>query len=205
MHLQTLFATKIYRENLIGKRSERQALNKQIILEADDLSALDKAGRAWSKKNYPNGYTSYASVNELHKHSSTFERLEKKIYSHVKRYAGSLGWDLGTGKLQMTTCWLNIMPENTHHGLHIHPLSVISGTYYVDMPSGAPGIKFEDPRLDKMMAAPPIRISAKDQRSVTINAKSGELVLFESWLRHEVPINQNKKRRISVSFNYAWV
>jgi uncharacterized protein (TIGR02466 family) len=28
--------------------------------------------------------------------------------------------------------------------------------------------------------------------------------MWESWLRHEVPLNQAEEDRISVSFNYAW-
>ena len=34
--------------------------------------------------------------------------------------------------------------------------------------------------------------------------RSGRLVLFESWLRHEVSANLTRAERISVSFNYNW-
>ena len=33
--------------------------------------------------------------------------------------------------------------------------------------------------------------------------EAGNVILFESWLRHEVPTNQAKTERISISFNYA--
>jgi uncharacterized protein (TIGR02466 family) len=36
-----------------------------------------------------------------------------------------------------------------------------------------------------------------------IGAAAGAVVLFESWLRHEVPANPGAER-ISVSFNYGW-
>jgi len=36
----------------------------------------------------------------------------------------------------MTDCWLNIMSRNAVHGLHLHPLSTLSGTYYVQVPRG---------------------------------------------------------------------
>ena len=39
---------------------------------------------------------------------------------------------------------------------------------------------------------------------VTIPARTGQLVLFESWLRHEVPANRDARERISISFNYNW-
>ena len=83
---------------------------------------------------------------------------------------------------------------------------MISGTYYVAVPTGASAIRFEDPRLGLMMAAPLRRDDAPlDQRSfVSVAPKSGTLLLWESWLRHEVPMNEAAQDRISVSFNYRW-
>ena len=39
---------------------------------------------------------------------------------------------------------------------------------------------------------------------VTMRARTGRLVLFESWLRHEVPANRDARERVSISFNYNW-
>jgi hypothetical protein len=40
----------------------------------------------------------------------------------------------------MTDCWVNIMPPSAAHSLHLHPLSFMSGTYYVATPRrAAPG------------------------------------------------------------------
>jgi uncharacterized protein (TIGR02466 family) len=56
------------------------------------------------------------------------------------------------------------------------------------------------------MAAPPLKVNACSdrQRWVVLPAQAGSLVLFESWLRHEVPPNPSGSPRISVSFNYNW-
>jgi len=106
----------------------------------------------------------------------------------------------------MTDCWVNVMSHQVVHGLHLHPLASISGTYYVRTPRGCSGLKFEDPRLDRFMAAPPRKVRARrdNQVWVTIPAEQGNLVLFESWLRHEVAPNPTEAERISVSFNYSW-
>jgi uncharacterized protein (TIGR02466 family) len=90
------------------------------------------------------------------------------------------------------------MPAGVVHSLHLHPTSFISGTYYVQVPKGAGALKFEDPRLSKMMAAPPGRAF------VSVPARAGDVILFESWLRHEVPPARYAGERISISFNYAW-
>ena len=67
-------------------------------------------------------------------------------------------------------------------------------------------MKFEDPRLDRFMAAPPrIAASRAENRPwIVIPAQAGGLVLFESWLRHEVAPNPVAAERISISFNYSW-
>jgi uncharacterized protein (TIGR02466 family) len=106
----------------------------------------------------------------------------------------------------MTTCWANVMHPNAHHSGHIHPLSVISGTYYVSVPAGSPAIKFEDPRLPQLMHSPPrkTRARAENRSFVEVPARPGTLVLFESWLRHEVPLHTGRAPRVSISFNYDW-
>jgi len=121
-------------------------------------------------------------------------------------FAAAVEWDLQGRELDMTDCWVNIMPRGTVHSLHLHPHSSLSGTYYVQVPKGSPGIKFEDPRLERFMAAPPRRLTAKREARpwVTFPAAAGQLLLFESWLRHEVVPNAVHAERISVSFNYNW-
>ena len=204
MPIQQVFPTLLYRDRLVGQAAARK-LNHQILLEAEDIASLDQAGQSWSKKNYRNGYTSYASANELQRVSPTFRKLEQAIDKHVARFSRALDLDLDR-PLRMTTCWINVMDENAHHGLHIHPLAVISGTYYVRSPAGASAIKFEDPRLPFTMHAPPKKKKCRpeNQQFLQVPATEGTVVLFESWLRHEVPQHPAGQPRVSVSFNYDW-
>lgn len=203
MAIHSYFPTLIYYEPL-SRRSLKQ-LNLDLLQESIRLSEVDHAGIAWSKRNYPGGYTSYGSRDNLHLTSSTFMRLEKMIAVHVRRYAQQLEFDLQSSQLVMSDCWVNVMPERVQHSLHLHPLSCISGTYYVHTPPGSSNIKFEDPRLSKFMAAPPkkAKCSPKNKQYVQFKARAGQLVLFESWLRHEVSANPSEQR-VSVSFNYQW-
>jgi uncharacterized protein (TIGR02466 family) len=98
------------------------------------------------------------------------------------------------------------MPPGCAHSFHLHPQAVVSGTYYVQTPRGCPGLKLEDPRLSRLMAAPPRLAHAApgQQAHVSYPAQAGRLILFESWLRHEVPANLTAGERISISFNYHW-
>jgi uncharacterized protein (TIGR02466 family) len=142
----------------------------------------------------------------MHKVSPTFAELERRLLRHVRSFASSLEFDLEGRELAMTDCWVNIMPRQVVHGLHLHPLATFSGTYYVKTPSGCAGLKFEDPRLDRFMAAPPrIAASRRENRPwIIVPAQAGSLVLFESWLRHEVAPNPVAAERVSISFNYSW-
>jgi uncharacterized protein (TIGR02466 family) len=204
MTVQRLFPTLVYRGRL--KQTGWRTFNGRLLQECQQLHVDDAGGRRWSEKNYPGGYTSYNSVNRMHQVSPTFAELQRRLNRHVRSFASSLEFDLAQRQLTMTDCWVNIMPRQVVHGLHLHPLSTISGTYYVKTPKGCAGLKFEDPRLERFMAAPPRRADSRpDSRPwVIIPAEAGALVLFESWLRHEVPPNPVAAERISISFNYSW-
>ncbi|GAC1667552.1 MAG: TIGR02466 family protein [Steroidobacteraceae bacterium] len=204
MTIHRLFPTLVY-AGALQRRGARQ-FNSQLLKECRQLRRDDSAGRRWSATNYPGGYTSYGSVHWLQRISTTFKTLESKLDRHVAAFADAVQWDLEGRKLAMTDCWINIMQKSAVHGLHLHPLSTLSGTYYVRVPAGAPGIKFEDPRLDRFMAAPPLKRAAPRAMRPwgTFPAAAGRLLLFESWLRHEVVPNRSDAERISISFNYNW-
>lgn len=183
------------------------ALLKQLAKEAQVFRRIDEHGALWSEKNYLGGYTSYSSISDLPYRSTTFEKLKKWIDLQVKAYARALEMDLEGGELKMDTCWVNIMGQGTQHSSHLHPLSVISGTFYVQVPKGSGAFKIEDPRLPAFMASPMRKTHAREenQRFVSIEPRAGTLLLFESWMKHEVPPNLSRRERISVSFNYDWV
>ncbi|HVT73509.1 MAG TPA: TIGR02466 family protein [Lacunisphaera sp.] len=204
MPTRAWFPTLIYDEPLRPTGLAR--FNAGLAEECRQLRDYDAAGRRWSAKHYPGGYTSYASLHQLHKFSSTFAALERRLMAHVRRFAAQLDLDLRGRTVTMTDFWVNIMPEHAAHGLHLHPLSFVSGTYYVVTPPGCPGLKFEDPRLSRFMAAPPKAARARpaNRTHVTYPARAGHVLLFESWLRHEVAANRVPAERISVSFNYNW-
>ena len=204
MPTHSLFPTLVYTAALATRG--RSDFNQRLEQECVQLALDDVAGRKWSARNYPGGYTSYGSQARMHTLSPTFAALKAKLDRHVQKFAAELDFDLAGRDLAMTDCWVNIMSHRVVHGLHLHPLATISGTYYVRTPKGSAGLKLEDPRLDRYMAAPPRKGNArKDNRPwVTIPASEGTLVLFESWLRHEVPPNATTGRRISISFNYNW-
>lgn len=202
--IKSLFATRLYHAQLSeqGRPVDAGELENSCLVIADD----DEAGQDWCEENGYPGYTSYASLSDLPWRFPIFADLVKVLDAHVAAFAEDLQFELGDKKLQLEDIWINILPEGGIHTGHIHPHSVISGTTYVAMPDGASAIKFEDPRLAMMMAAPTRAKDARDELRTFFYAKPavGDVLLWESWLRHEVPMNMSEYERVSVSFNYGW-
>ena len=200
-NIKTLFATRIYQDRL-SKSINASELKKSCLTISED----DEAGQLWCEKNEFPGYTSYASLNDLEWRFPIFSEIVTELDKHVTNFAIDLQFDLGEKKIQLDSLWINILPFGGIHTAHLHPHSIISGTTYVAMPDGTSPIKFEDPRLAMMMAAPPrVKHSREDMSTfVYASPKVGDVMLWESWLRHEVPMNMADDDRISVSFNYSW-
>lgn len=203
--IQQLFPTQILTGSVVPtKHSLLKELKKDIL----KIAERDQDGQNWSKTNYLFGYTSYGSMDQLHQLSSTFLDLKKKLDLKMKLFIKELDWNISDKELHLSKMWANVMPEGTIHPGHIHPLSVVSGTFYVSLPKkNIPSLKFEDPRFTQMMAVPPKKKNARAKNLNFFNytPKTGDVILFESWLRHEVSQNSSSELRISISFNYDWV
>lgn len=178
-------------------------LNAELEHLALELSQRDSEGIAWCSRHGYAGYTSYASVPDLSEASAPCRKLRRQIELHALDFAKALQWDLRGGRPKVDTLWVNVLPPGGSHTSHIHTNSVISGTYYVRLPKGSAAITFEDPRHAMMMAAPPRKATAPRNRQtyVTLAPRPGDLLMWESWLRHEVPLNRAESDRISFSFN----
>lgn len=202
--ISSLFVTRLYRAALSEHAPAIDA--GELAASCYSIAGDDEAGQEWCEtEGYP-GYTSYASLTDLPWRFPIFADLVKVLDAHVADFARDLEFDLDGRALTLEDIWINILPEGGSHGSHIHPHSVISGTTYVAMPEGTSALKLEDPRSARMMAAPPRRKATReDMRTfVYVKPQVGDVLMWESWLRHEVPMNQSEDDRISVSFNYNW-
>lgn len=199
MPVRQLFATPFYDADLGD-----EALLEELAHSCRSLGADDAAGRRWCRENRYPGYTSYASLNDLTSRDPAFADLARKLAPHVRAFAEAAHLDLNR-RLKLDSLWANILKPGGHHSGHIHPLSLVSGTFYVEVPEGAAPLRLEDPRLPLMMASAPRRADAPEEERSHFFARPrpGTLFLWESWLRHEVPAGSAKLDRISISFNFS--
>ena len=198
MTLRSLFVTQVYEDRL-----DDPALLADLEHSVRALAADDAAGRRWAREHGYRGYTSYASLDDLPVRDPAFADLKRLLDRHVARFADACAFELHK-KLRLDSLWVNLLRGGGAHAGHLHPHSVVSGTLYVALPPGARGLKLEDPRLPMLMAAPPRRADAPEpmRTFVEVTPTPGTVLLWESWLRHDVPAGTGSGERISISFNY---
>jgi uncharacterized protein (TIGR02466 family) len=198
MPIRSLFVTKLY-ETEIGD----EKLLGELAHSIRSLALDDAAGRAWSKQHRYAGYTSYASLNDLPRRDPAFADLAKILSRHAAGFARDCAFDLAR-KPRLDSLWVNLLKSGGHHSGHVHPHSIVSGTLYVAVPPRSGAIRFEDPRSPLMMAAPPRQKDAAEelQPFVSVEPRPGLLLMWESWLRHEVLPGTGRGERLSISFNF---
>jgi uncharacterized protein (TIGR02466 family) len=190
--MRSLFVTKLYEANVAD-----EALLGELAHSIRSLAVNDGAGRRWSKEHRYAGYTSYASLNDLPKRDPALAELARLLTRHAATFAAECAFELKR-RPKLDSLWVNLLKPGGHHSGHIHPHSMFSGTFYVEAPEGSGAIRFEDPRLPLMMAAPP-----RPGTFLTIEPRPGLLLMWESWLRHEVLSGAGRGERLSISFNFA--
>ncbi len=157
---RSLFVTRLYEADIADP-----ALLDELAHSIRTLAEDDEAGRRWSKDHRYPGYTSYASLNDLPKRDPAIADLAKLLTRHAKVFARELNWE---ARPRLDSLWVNLLKSGGHHSGHIHPHSILSGTFYVEGPAGSGAIRFEDPRLPLMMAAP-----TRPDTFVTVDPRPG--------------------------------
>jgi uncharacterized protein (TIGR02466 family) len=192
MTTRALFPTLLYSAEIASPE-----LLADLATSIRSLAGDDSAGARWSREHGYKGYTSYASLNDLPRRDPSIAELARLLTRHAAAFAKECAFELPR-QPKLDSLWVNLLKGGGHHGGHIHPHSIISGTLYVEVPPSSGAIRFEDPRLPLMMAAP-----TRPDTFVTVEPRPGLLLLWESWLRHEVLPGTGKGERLSVSFNFA--
>ena len=101
--------------------------------------------------------------------------------------------------------WANVNSKYSYHEQHIHPNSFLSGVYYVKVPKNSGQINFIDPKNSmRSLELEPDRtkqLTDPLRRQIDVTPEDGLLLLFPSWLSHEVQQNTTDDERISIAFN----
>lgn len=199
MPIRSLFATRLYEQDLTDP-----TLISGLLAEVRMLAGDDTKGRQWSATFGYQGYCSCSSHNDLHERSELFVRTADWLGKHAETFAAECGMDLGRS-LQLERMWANLLEPGGVHRSHIHARSIISGTLCLEAPRGSGATCFEDPRLPMMMAAPPRADGASEDLHsfVSVEPRAGLLLMWESWLRHEVLAGSMAGPRVVLTFDFV--
>jgi len=104
----------------------------------------------------------------------------------------------------MGNMWANINGEKAYNKVHTHPNCFFSGTYYIKTPTPSAPLIIYDPRPGVHILMPrrkEIPLPPQLRKDFYFEPQAGQIIIFPSWIWHEVELSQSKETRISVAFN----
>ena len=146
---------------------------------------------------YKNTYTDKAGIEK----NLDFFKLINILKKDAERFMKTMGYDLSRDDFQIFL-FASDMREGDFHPVHTHQNCILSGVFYLQVPDGSSDLKFYDPRpCRKFLKYPILQETEITWDQIVCKPEKGLLLMWESWLEHEVPKNTNQDGRISLVFN----
>ena len=136
-------------------------------------------------------------------HSDTLNDIKKFCEQQLKIFLEEIeGVDTDLAGLRITQSWLNkTKPGESHHS-HFHPNSYLSAVLYIScLPKDYINIE-KSHRSYNNIEFPLKKTTEWNVSGLSVRVTEGDLIIFPSWVRHNVSLNKTKNReRISLAFN----
>lgn len=128
------------------------------------------------------------------------------VFDKINKYATQAFLELGiTQPPALDSLWININKKTDSNVLHNHPISSLSGAFYLTRNNSAivfnrdTGIPKHHLEWLRSNLNTPLSYT-----TVKYTPERGDFFLFPSWLEHLVEPSQSDEERISVAFNYGY-
>lgn len=191
VHTLNAFTTPIF----ALKFQHGDELAKTIVPIFKDIESKDA-----NKYPYENGYTSYNPTSSI-LFQEELNDLQKFIDVTVNQIHNRLEFYT---PIRLINSWFNIGRTNSMHERHNHIPAIWSGVYYVHADNNSGNISFFNEHLKTNWPYEETSLHNPLTRSIfTVQPETGLLLVFPSYLEHQVHLNQTNNERISISFNYA--
>ena len=127
-------------------------------------------------------------------------KIKEKLQFHIDDYCAKLG----LYSVSLANSWINVQNPGSFLEEHLHASSAISGALYLRTDDESSGLQFRNPNpfLDFF------QIKNRNQYNfdvISFQPKSGDLIIFPSWLKHGGSDVNHSRERIVLSFNTRWV
>lgn len=198
-----LFPSFVFRQEISGSRELNVSLLQFILAER----SADRFGLQNSNIAALGGWH---SRNSLHKNVA-FEPLVTAICTAAEIIASRLDYDPKL-KFSLDQMWAVVNPPGAFNSEHLHPHSLWSGVYYVQVPDQPGRLRFSDPRAGNIMFCAQHRRGTEkpDEAKLAIayEPSEGQILLFPGYLPHSVEPNQSRidgeaALRVAIGFNLA--
>ena len=188
-----LFPDPIFRTRLDNYKE----INKELLTYILELKKKDQKGNTRSNRG---GW-----------HSPNFDLVKpgppinfinnfKDFLKHI--ITNEIGWEYIPNKQRVVAMWAIINNKNSYNVKHNHQNCYLSSAYYVKKPKNSGDISFFDPKEMKTYRFPEVKRNTDySTERITIKPEEGDLLVFPSYLYHEVGKNLTNEERIVVSFN----
>jgi uncharacterized protein (TIGR02466 family) len=96
--------------------------------------------------------------------------------------------------------WINLHDRGGFNYLHMHEGSLLSGSFYLQVPPGSGQFVFRDPRPGVLHGFVKGGVP-NGHADVHLRPSAGLLVLFPCWMEHYVEPHDSDEPRITIAFN----
>jgi len=161
----------------------------------EELKTID----SYEAKSY-NNTGNITSLNHYVLEKKGLNNLKKDLYKRVVDYFDKVVCPSNSIIPYITQSWLNYTETSQFHHRHTHSNSYISGVFYINA----------DEEIDKVMffkeAYEAVKLEVTtynmfNSRSWWYAVKTGDILLFPSFLQHGVENKKGNNKRISLGFN----
>jgi uncharacterized protein (TIGR02466 family) len=129
-----------------------------------------------------------------------FSKLKEDLNLKVKDYFNKVLSTTNDVTPFITQSWLNYTETNQYHHRHEHVNSMVSGVFYINCNEKFDKIKFFNNNYQ--IIKPKVNeFNMWNSDSWWLPVKTGDIILFPSYLPHMVENKQGTDTRISLSFN----
>lgn len=174
--------------NNVGTLDQRQ----QLINEIKNIQLHDPAGTSRTNPGCWRRHTPCSNIDwlisniiKMLDHAVKFYNLEDEAFASLNEL-----------NLVQIEYWANINQVGSRNILHNHKTAQFSAVYYLQAENTG-GLVFYN-AADTMSDC---NVGAPFTRQYRINPKDGDLLLWPSWVPHEVETNFSDKERINLAFD----
>ena len=157
----------------IQKVEEHKEIKNKLLSLLDEIKndKIESDNEKIEKSDYN------LSVDVERKYGSMFQDIVRPYNENIKEFYKA-------EKILINNYWFQQYGDNGYHNFHIHPFSLLSNVYYLELENNNSTVFYD----------------MQNKKEIKYNLEEGDLITFPSLLPHKSQINTNGRKTI-ISYN----